>query len=471
MSCRKLLDSFEQGDPPPPWLAKPWRNSALHAVSLTSVWPRVLAKAARHRRLLPEDLAVAEVELLDLTLTEGVYHFSDLAADRLICPVDPDLVALPPANHSPVDVGKFLPWFLSQMFSPDHIHLLFKPRHEVPAEPPEPMFDYFSSLDARVRFYRKLHARGMMDFSSTPLVVNGWFGLWKNLDQTSVRTILDKRRGNGRLITTAEFNRLYEALRATDPERADREGAPATALALFNPRGFADLPGGGFIGKYESDLSDFFHCFLAPFRLALLQGCVPVDSSLLGIPGLPPGLVWPYTTTLAMGGRFSMPLAQASHDFLMRPLSSPTFYRRPEQASAEHREVLRRLSELADEAGFVALREVPAPFMERAVAGLDHLLPALTAADLAAALPGDMRVPLSSLALERVDPSDAAPGLIYAPALDLRAPDLRVALWAASERAAAEGWGLVAQKIISQISSTWMTRTLWPGPATRWKAG
>ena len=42
---------------------------------------------------------------------------------------------------------------------------------------------------------------------------------------------------------------------------------------------------------------------------------------------------------------------------VLYPLSSPSFYRRPEQASAEHKEVLRRLGEKADEAGFVALRD------------------------------------------------------------------------------------------------------------------
>jgi hypothetical protein len=438
---------------PPNWLVRPWERSALAALSFPTVWYRLCDQAMLYISRLsatpsltswaPNDENRVGQEL-GYAFFNGAYGFKDIQAREDMCAIVSDLCALPPAKpeHRPRPICEFLPWPMQAFFLPSAEKLLFRDDATASDRRGVRVFDNYASEEEREKYLLRLYRTNMLEFSSEPLLaVNGNFGIYKNAEHTTMRAIKDNRNGNALLIPVVELGERYAALRATDPDRAEREGAPTSLMELINGSHLQRLPG-GVVGKAENDLVTFFHFFYFGPLLAQTQGDAPIDAARLGIEGLT-GVVWPYSVTMSMGHVYAPLLAQAAHRFLMRPLSCATFYRRPEFASTAHKRRIWQLRQSADHNNTVPASEIPLEMWQRLLDDIDAsqlggalMKPRLDPVDV----PGEWRIPVSAFYLERAEPADERSILMLATPVDLGVNDLEVVIETLEQQAIAEGW-------------------------------
>ena len=394
----------------PPVMVAAFGCCALGAVmSLRSVWSRLFRRAHEIFVGLPPGahLAMPNRRLLGRSTIPldgrcGDRYVKSLLdkVDALV-PLEAAKVAMPGPDHHPVRLLTYLPWPLSQMLEANY----FKEHLIVPSSPSRvPVFgrpaaarcySSFRSPGDRAALLVRAHQASMLGLRlpQDGDLVNGQFGVRKDAD--SQRLITDLRPTNSlRLVSLSEFCRQYLTLRATDPARADAQGAPASSPAALGHAGLLTLLPPGRFAKVEFDLKDYFHswqlepCFAEHLTLELAD---PVWF------GLPPG-PWlvPFFHTLPMGLHYAPMLAQQSHRFLLRAPNADAFFVRPGQESVQHKVLLARVIHMAVD-GWVLGRDVPADLWAAQVRHLpSHLLV------LPPRLPVQLRLPVSALMLEPV---------------------------------------------------------------------
>lgn len=392
------------------------------------VWQRAVAQVAAFpsRPLDPEGSGKALV-------LDGAYHLSSTQTTTPAChgaePLEAAAVALPGDDHKLVPLLPLLGWPYSVLFGAPE-----GSSEEGSAEtaaqgclPPAPKevaecwairdtldprdhtrlrrFENFASADDRVDFFVRLLAATMLElWGEVPEETNGVFGLPKGDKQ---RFIVDMRPGNGWWMTVADLQREYARLIESDPERARREGATASALDLLRSETFARLPPG--CRSFAAvDYSNFFHSFLVPVAWRRLQGLGRVDPADFGLkPEDYPDGCWAVLRTLPMGARFAPLLAQAAHRRVIRPAMHAMRFRRPAHTSAAWQAALTRTLGFVGDDGCVAAKDIDPALLRGVWSSLDG-------DDLAASprMGDDLRVPLSALSLEPASPDDAAAAVI-----------------------------------------------------------
>lgn len=148
---------------------------------------------------------------------------------------------------------------------------------------------------------KRLHASGMVTFTTTPRVVNGVFCVPKD-GGAALRLIVDARRANAHFCPPPKVNlptphHLAHLLAAQD-------------VPLFTAK---------------ADISDYYHQLLLPEWLVPFFALPPVRAGDLGLHAYDPDeMVHPCVRTLPMGWSHAVLLAQHAHEFLLRS-SSPLF--------------------------------------------------------------------------------------------------------------------------------------------------
>jgi hypothetical protein len=166
----------------------------------------------------------------------------------------------------------------------------------VPAERPRLRLPFRTSRAEYVALLRRMHAAGMLSFTTKPAVVNSIFTVPKGNDGAQ-RLIIDARPANLLFHPSPD-------VRLPTPDLLARLDAPA------------DQP--FYVAK--TDLSDFYHALRLPEWMHPFFALPPVNAADLGLPDA--GRVFPCCATLPMGFSHSVFLAQAAHEHLIRTRTS-----------------------------------------------------------------------------------------------------------------------------------------------------
>jgi hypothetical protein len=181
---------------------------------------------------------------------------------------------------------------------PDLAELYSSPAGILRPEPPGGWRDgpaaFLVSHVEYVKTVKRLMAAGMVEFTTSPIVVNGLFAVAK--PDGSLRLIMDTRRFNARCIDPA------------DP-------------GLPNPGWLAELQVEDDADIYEAktDVSDYYHSFSVPAWMRPYLALPPLKASELGLGDRygPDTLIYPMCTTLPMGWSHSVTIGQRSHEHLV----------------------------------------------------------------------------------------------------------------------------------------------------------
>ena len=138
----------------------------------------------------------------------------------------------------------------------------------------------------------RMHAQGMISFTSAPRAVNGAFTVRK--DDASDRLVIDAQPAN----------RLF-----ADPPRVDLPN-PSHLVQMQLP---ADSP--MFVAK--SDLSNFYHHLGLPVWLQPFFALPPLTAAELSSIGAPVGGAFPICVTMPMGWSHAVYLAQSAHEHVL----------------------------------------------------------------------------------------------------------------------------------------------------------
>jgi len=143
-----------------------------------------------------------------------------------------------------------------------------------------------------VQLVRRMHAVGMLSFTSTPLAVNGVFAVGKDADTD--RLIIDAQPAN----------RLF---------------VDSPHVALPNPSHLVQLqlPQDAPMFVAKSDLSNFYHHLGLPAWMQPYFALPPLTPTELLACGVPPGAAFPMCVTLPMGFSHAVYLAQTGHEHVL----------------------------------------------------------------------------------------------------------------------------------------------------------
>ncbi|MDO9355796.1 MAG: hypothetical protein Q7T55_19015, partial [Solirubrobacteraceae bacterium] len=195
-----------------------------------------------------------------------------------------------------------------------------KLRRPPPASPEEaaaprrrqPKIRLMASRPEYLLLVRRMLERGMLDFTTAPVIVNGLHGVPKGPD--GIRLIIDARPAN---------------LWFCDPDHVDLPTPDVLArLRTAGKRPFAVSKG---------DLDNFYHRIRTPPSFWPYFALPPVRAADVGVGGRfgADALVWPCCTTLPMGWSHSVFVAQTAHLHLvlsrtgLRPADRISSFRRP----------------------------------------------------------------------------------------------------------------------------------------------
>jgi hypothetical protein len=196
-------------------------------------------------------------------------------------PLVADKVSLPSSVGS-VDLLDFLPSDArAQYSSPES---MLRPPEEVKRVRRSALA---TSHDEYVKLIRRMAALGMVEFTTTPKVVNGVFGVPK--DGGAIRLIIDARPANSLFV---------------EPKPV-KLPTPDLLAQLVAPR---DAP--FYVAKV--DLDNFYHRLRLPEWMRPYFALPPVSSSDVGLDGQQ--RVYPMCTTLPMGWSHSVLVAQMGHE-------------------------------------------------------------------------------------------------------------------------------------------------------------
>ena len=143
-----------------------------------------------------------------------------------------------------------------------------------------------------VQLVRRMHAVGMLSFTSTPLAVNGVFAVGKDAD--SDRLIIDAQPAN-RLFVDSPHVSLPN---------------PSHLVQLQLP---PDAP--MFVAK--TDLSNFYHHLGLPAWMQPFFALPPLSPAELLACGVAPGAAFPMCVTLPMGFSHAVYIAQTGHEHVV----------------------------------------------------------------------------------------------------------------------------------------------------------
>ena len=358
----------------PPWAERMYRATNLvRTVTPSRAWDQLLADsrayAARfHKRSsnltvdspLKEPGGRARRPLKDAL--EGPafcgYASGGQPDPALVVPIGFAKVPIPPVDHRPQPIGRFLQWPWNEIFSEVGFRKYLV--DDTPVHSRARTFDSFATEEDRRDLYNGLHARGMLEFrpiSSTSLPENGIFGVEK--PDGTTRVIGDNRAGNLPLISMAKLGRVASAM-IEERGGPDALGHRGKILDLFNATHLSSLPTGS-VSKTRCDMSDYFHFLRVPFALSQHQRLRPFLASSAGLdPAIHGHFVVPTLTTLVMGFRFSTLIAQLVHERLLVPLLTRRvrFYKR-DFTPRPVREATSRLAAASADGVHVPLGSVP----------------------------------------------------------------------------------------------------------------
>ena len=203
-------------------------------------------------------------------------------------------VALPDAlNIVPID--RVLPPDVAVRYSTAAAPALLRPYHErlildmaTPLRRPR----IAGSRAEYVQLVRRMHAVGMLSFTSAPLAVNGVFAVAKDAD--SDRLIIDAQPAN----------RLF---------------VDSPHVALPNPSHLVQLqlPHDAPMFVAKTDLSNFYHHLGLPAWMQPYFALPPLSPAELLACGAPPGAAFPMCVTLPMGFSHAVYLAQTGHEHVV----------------------------------------------------------------------------------------------------------------------------------------------------------
>jgi hypothetical protein len=181
-----------------------------------------------------------------------------------------------------------------------------------------------------VALVRRMAAMCMLSFTTTPVVVNGAFGLPKEGD--ALRFLFDGRPVNAMM---------------TPPPKASM-GTPDLLSRL-------EIPPGERLFVAKEDICNFFHRLRVPLWMRPYFALPPVRAGDVGAEGFDPDtLVWPCCTTLPMGWSHAPGIAQAAHQFIVNNHTSMSVVDQV-TATSDFRLDRPRHSLYIDDTGFYAL--------------------------------------------------------------------------------------------------------------------
>lgn len=217
---------------------------------------------------------------------DSSFSYSSLQASVL--PIQADRVSLPSSAGS-ADLFGLLPPDLRAMYSsPDR---LLRPANEVKrtrrAVVCAPSHEYVSLI-------RRMHALGMVSFTTKPEVVNGVFAVPKDGD--AQRLIIDARPANARFV---------------DPPKVNLPTPDLLAQLV--------VPAGQPVYVAKVDLDNYYHRLTLPEWLRPYFALPAVRAGDVGVGELygDDSMVHPCCNTLPMGWSHSVYLAQAAHENLL----------------------------------------------------------------------------------------------------------------------------------------------------------
>lgn len=214
-----------------------------------------------------------------LTASESfVYGTSDPASSSSVVPLRADDVSLPPTAPS-VDLLAALPPEVAARYTSPDLLLRADAVYEYRHAPSK------ASAAEYTRLVQRLQALDMVEFTSTPSVVNGVFTVPK--PNGSLRLIIDARPANNVFL-------------------------PPPAVRLPLPPDLAAMEASGPFFMAGLDVADFYHRLLLPPSFRPYFALPPVRGADVGRPELEQ--IWPMCTTLPMGWSHSVYIAQAVHE-------------------------------------------------------------------------------------------------------------------------------------------------------------
>lgn len=383
---------------PPPWAVDLYLSSRSEGGDLKAVFESCMQACCRSRGPPPADGGVDGYDVDDLIFDQGGYCISRMQKSALYEAVDKDRLDLPKPGFPQMPVSDFLAeWPWCEVFSPASMAALRKSPGELAATKPPKARLHLQDRKEYPLLIKRLVECGLVEMhtlsSTAGLPDNGLFALLK--PNGKQRLVIDNRPGNHLDWGMAALQDIYEAVLASDPERAKALGLPPRIMEIISPADIAALPSGA-VTKTVSDFSNYFHQFFA------LEGskagqCLPAVDL-----GDGAGLRRPVYCTLPMGGWLAALLAHLAHKNMLRPMeAAPLMYRLPSHSDPSHEAVLTVLAKKADADGLVALADLPPPLL----AGLAGAA-GVPVAQLAPAWLASFRVPLSALRLQPASTGD-----------------------------------------------------------------
>jgi hypothetical protein len=193
-----------------------------------------------------------------------------------------------PSQPGVVDMLKVLPSSLAARYaSPQE---MLRPDVDlIKDQLPRPILQ--ASQEEYVALIRRMMTLGMVSFTHSPEVVNGVFGVVKDVDK--IRLIIDARPANKVFV---------------DPDPVELP-SPSVVAQLSVP-----VDATLYTGK--SDLDNFYHRLRLPDWMQPYFALPPVRCSDVGLPG-GDVLVYPCCTTLPMGWSHSVFVAQSIHEHVV----------------------------------------------------------------------------------------------------------------------------------------------------------
>lgn len=183
------------------------------------------------------------------------------------------------------------------------------------AQPPRARV--FASHDEYVALVRRMVTAGMLDFTTTPAVVNGLFGVPKG-DDGSIRLIVDARPANDLFTGPAP-------VQLPTPDLMANLSVSSSSLGAQN-KGSGGSGGGSdsvtrvplYVAKV--DLSNYYHQLKLPSSLQPFFALPPLSAATISADVSARfgenTMVYPMCTTLPMGWSHSVLLAQAVHEHI-----------------------------------------------------------------------------------------------------------------------------------------------------------
>jgi hypothetical protein len=244
-----------------------------------------------HRRLQSSD-SPSDDSLSSIVMDQVSSHlisagYTNSTASNAV-PLVADRVALPSVAGA-VNILDVLPAAVAAIYA-DPAKCLRPPGDELPMPRPR----VYATPDEYIKLIHRMLASNMVEFTTTPAVINGLFGVPK--PDGSIRLIVDGRPSCARFIDS-----------------------PRVALPTPDLLPRLIVPPGQPLWVAKSDLSDFFYRFRIPTWMQPYFALPGVTSDALGLQSrFGAGVtIYPCLSVLAMGWSHSVFLTQTAHEHML----------------------------------------------------------------------------------------------------------------------------------------------------------